>query len=103
MHIYEVLKRPWVTEKSNRLASDGQYAFEVDLRANKAQIKEAVEQIFNVTVQDVKVINLAAKRRRHPRSRIIGRRAKQVVRQSRRKKALIRLAEGQRITLFEGV
>jgi large subunit ribosomal protein L23 len=103
MHIYEVLKRPMVTEKSNRLASDGQYVFEVDRRANKAQVKQAVEEIFDVTVEDVKVINLPAKRRRHPRSRIMGRKAKQVVRQTTRKKAIVKLAEGQRIGLFEGV
>lgn len=103
MHIYQVLRRPVVTEKGNRLASDGQYVFEVDRRANKTQVKEAVEQIFQVTVQDVKIINLPAKRRRHPRSRILGRRAKQVVRQSQRKKAIVLLAKGQRISLFEGV
>jgi large subunit ribosomal protein L23 len=103
MHIYEILKRPMVTEKSNRLASDGQYVFEIDRRANKAQVKQAVEQIFDVTVEDVKMINLPAKRRRHPRSRIMGRKARQVVRQAGRKKAIVKLAEGQRIGLFEGV
>ena len=49
MHLYEVLKRPITTEKSNRLKDDlRQYAFEVDDRANKLQIKEAVESAFKV-------------------------------------------------------
>lgn len=103
MHIYQVLKRPIVTEKSNWLAGAGQYVFEVDRRANKAQVKEAIEYIFQVSVQDVKIINLPAKRRRHPRSRILGRRARQVIRQSQRKKAIVQVAKGQRISLFEGV
>ncbi len=103
MHTYQVLKRPLITEKSNMLIGVGQYVFEVDLRANKAQVKEAVEAIFNVTVEDVRMINLPAKRRRHPRSRIIGRKAKQVMRQAQRKKAIVKLAAGQSIGLFEGV
>ncbi len=103
MHIYQVLKRPLVTEKGNSLASDGQYVFEVDPRANKVQIKQAVEEIFDVTVEQVRVIKLPAKRRRHPRSRIMGRKAKQVVRKPESKKAIVKVASGQRIGLFEGV
>ncbi len=103
MHTYEILKRPMITEKNNRLASEGQYVFEVDRRANKAQIKQAVEEIFDVTVEQVQVSNLPAKRRRFPRSRVIGRRARQVVRQPQRKKAIVKVAAGQRIELFEGV
>jgi large subunit ribosomal protein L23 len=103
MHMYEVLKRPLITEKGNSLASEGQYVFEVDARANKAQIKQAVEGIFDVTVEAVRVINLPAKRRRHPRSRIMGRKARQVVRKPPRKKAIVKVAAGQRIGLFEGV
>jgi len=77
MHLYEVLKRPLITEKANRLGelAQPQYAFEVDSRANKMQVKEAVEQIFNVTVQEVRVINVAAHRSRNPRSRIMGKKA----------------------------
>ena len=103
MHIYQVLKRPLITEKSNRQAEDGQYAFEVDPQANKAQVKQAVEEIFDVTVEKVRVINLPAKRRRHPRSRIIGRKAKQVMRKAESKKVIVKVAAGQRIDLFEGV
>ncbi len=103
MHLYEILKRPLSTEKVNRLSDLRQYAFEVDPRANKAQIKEAVEAVFNVTVEDVRVMNVAAHRRRHPRSRIMGHKAKQVVRKPGWKKAIITVAEGQRLELFEGV
>src|SRR5512142_3037621 len=64
MHLYEVLKRPITTEKSNRLKDDfRQYAFEVDERANKHQIKEAVENAFNVQVLNVNVMRMARKRR----------------------------------------
>jgi large subunit ribosomal protein L23 len=81
----------------------GQYAFEVDRRANKAQVKQAVEEIFDVKVVRVNIINQPAKRRRHPRSRTMGPRAKQVVRKTQWKKAIVKLAPGQRIDLFEGV
>ncbi len=103
MHVYEVLKRPLSTEKVTRLGEIRQYAFEVDGRANKTEIKEAVEKIFNVTVESVQVMNVAAHRRRHPRSRILGHKAKQVVRKPGWKKAVVKLAEGQRLELFEGV
>ncbi len=103
MHVYEVLKRPLSTEKVTLLGEMRQYAFEVDSRANKAQVKQAVEQIFNVTVESVRVMNVAAHRRRHPRSRSMGHKAKQIVRKPGWKKAIVKLAEGQRLELFEGV
>lgn len=96
MHIYEVIKRPIVTEKSNILADlYGQYSFEVDRRANKHQVKEAVEHIFDVEVEKVRIINVKPKRGRY------GRRA--VVRESAWKKAIVTLAPGQRLEAFEGV
>lgn len=95
MHPYEVLKRPIVTEKSS-LQSDTQnrYSFEVDRRANKLEIKEAVEKAFNVQVVAVNVMNVAGKQRR------LGR---QVGRTPGWRKAVVTLAPGQRIQLFEGV
>ena len=72
MHIYEVLKRPLQTEKMMYLRDLRQYAFEVDERANKTQVKEAVETIFKVNVVAVHVMNQPAKRRRNPRSRAGG-------------------------------
>jgi large subunit ribosomal protein L23 len=97
MHAYDILKRPVITEKSN-FQSDvlGQYTFEVDRRANKQQIKEAVETVFGVTVERVRVVNMPAKRVRR-----YGRR--EVKRKSGWKKAIITLAPGDQIELFEGV
>nr|MBC7245634.1 50S ribosomal protein L23 [Chloroflexota bacterium] len=95
MDIYEVLKRPIVTEKSGKQSEyHHRYTFEVDARANKQQIKEAVEQIFNVQVLDVNVINIRGKQRRW--GRIIGRTKDW-------KKAIVTLAPGQTIQFFEGV
>jgi large subunit ribosomal protein L23 len=97
MHIYDVLKRPVVTEKSqyqNELY-EPQYAFEVDDRANKQTVKAAVEQLFDVDVLKVRIMNVKPKRGRY------GRRV--VIRKPAWKKAIVTLAEGQRIEFFEGV
>ncbi len=103
MHVYEVLKRPLVTEKTTYLRGINQYVFVVDSRANKALIKQAIEDIFKVDVVSVQVINLPAKRRRYSRSRQIGKKAKQAIRQAGHKKAIVKLAANQKINLFEGV
>jgi len=95
MEPYEVLRRPILTEKSS-LQSEylNRYTFEVDRRANKQQIKNAVEQIFNVKVLDVNVMNVRGKRRRW--GKIVGRTRNW-------KKAIVTLAPGQTIQFFEGV
>lgn len=96
MHVYEVIRRPIVTEKSNVLADlYGQYTFEVDRRANKHQVKEAVEQIFEVDVEKVRIVNIKPKRGRYGR--------RMVVREPAWKKAIVTLAPGQRLEIFEGV
>ena len=97
MHVYDILKRPVITEKSN-FQSDvlGQYTFEVDRRASKQQIKEAVETVFGVTVERVRVMNMPTKRARR-----YGRRV--VTRKSGWKKAVVTLAVGDHIEFFEGV
>ena len=96
MNIYEILKRPISTEKSNVLRDYyDQYIFEVDRRANKIQVKEAVEKIFDVDVISVNTMNMPAKRGRFGR--------RQVVRKPAWKKAVVKLAPGQRIEFFEGV
>jgi large subunit ribosomal protein L23 len=97
MHWREIIRRPVVTEKSNILAdSFNQYTFAVDARANKAQIKEAIELAWpDVTVDRVRVANMPAKRARRYR-RI-------TVRKPSWKKAIVTLAPGGRIELFEGV
>jgi len=94
MHIYEVLRRPVITEKSMDQADLRQYTFEVDRRANKKQVKEAVERAFDVTVEKVAIISVPGKTRRWGRK---------VVETQGWKKAIVTLAEGDSIQLFEGV
>ena len=94
MHLYEVLRRPVVTEKNTILQAQGKYAFEVAGEANKHQIKQAVENAFNVKVTAVNVMTVPGRTRR------VGRR--QVLTQSW-KKAIVTLKPGDKIELFEGV
>jgi large subunit ribosomal protein L23 len=96
MHVYEVLRRPVVTEKSVLgVENANHYTFEVDMRANKLQVKEAVELAFNVTVVDVNVMVMPVKTTR---------RGKRVnTRKAKWKKAVVALAPGNSIQLFEGV
>lgn len=96
--IYDVLRRPLVTEKSNYMNSDlHQYVFEVAADATKSMIKDAVEAIFDVDVIRVNVINVPAKRTRRVRSRRL------MVRRSGFKKAIVTLAPDDNIDIFEGV
>jgi large subunit ribosomal protein L23 len=96
MNIYQVLKRPILTEKSDYQRDDGQYVFEVDRQANKHQIKEAVELIFDVEVLAVNTMVMKPKRRRLGRKIITTRPAW--------KRAVVTLAAGERIQdFFEGL
>ena len=96
MHIYEVLKRPIQTEKSMIITEEeNKYTFEVDMRANKLLVSNAVEETFGVAVQNVRIMVMPAKTRRTRRG--IG------VRRSKWKKAIVELAPGDTIQLFEGV
>ena len=101
MDLYEVIKRPVITEKTTRLKEIGQYVFEVDPRANRQQVKQAVEKLFNVRVLAVRIINVPAKRRRDWRARILSSKPKQVVRRPGWKKAIVQVAPGQTIDIFE--
>lgn len=95
MHLYEVLRRPILTEKSqNQSDTMHRYTFEVDRSANKLQIKQAVQEIFKVTVLDVNILNMRGKSRRM--GRFVGH-------TSDWKKAVVTIAEGQSIKFFEGV
>ena len=94
MHLYEVLRRPLLTEKNTALQAQNKYAFEVAGAANKHQIKQAVEKAFKVKVTVVNVMRVPGKTRR------VGRR--QVLTQSW-KKAVVTLKPGDKIQLFEGV
>ena len=97
MHWREIIRRPVITEKSNYLASElNQYTFVVDSRANKLQIKEAIELAWpNVTVEKVRVSNMPAKRAKRWR--------RMTVRKPGYKKAIVSLLPGDSIDLFEGV
>ena len=96
--IYDVLRRPLVTEKTNyQLSVLNQYAFEVSPNATKAMVKEAVETIFDVTVERVNIMRTPAKRGMRSRSRRI------MVRKPGIKKAIVTLADGDSIEIFEGV
>jgi large subunit ribosomal protein L23 len=94
IHPYAVLVRPIVTEKSTGLTSSDKYVFEVDPRANKNQIKEAIQVAFNVRVADVNTMNMKGKPKRFGRK---------VVNRPDWKKAVVTLVPGDTIELFEGV
>lgn len=97
MHVYEVLKRPMITEKTTDMQDEAnQFVFKVDRRANKMLVKQAVEERFDVEVIKVNIINMKAKTRRR------GLRARSI-RVVPWKKAIVTLAPGDSIQLFEGV
>jgi large subunit ribosomal protein L23 len=92
MNLYAVIIRPLITERANDMVENGIYSFEVDPKANKVQIKEAVEKIFNVGVVSVNTLHMHRKQRQ--RGRISGYTAAG-------KKAIVRLKPGDRIEIFE--
>lgn len=94
MHLFEVLRRPLITEKNTALGAQGKYVFEVLRDANKKLVKEAVEKAFNVKVTQVNMMMVPGKSHR------MGRR---VVAARPWKKAVVTLAPGDKIELFEGV
>jgi large subunit ribosomal protein L23 len=99
MNVYEILRRPLVTEKSVKQSGLRQYGFVVDGRATKTQIKESVQTLFKVTVVGVHTLTVPAKRglRGGRRSR------KTVIRNPQYKKAFVTVAAGEMIDVFEGV
>lgn len=94
MDARDVLIRPLVTEKSTQLMAENQYAFRVALTANKYQIRDAVEKIFKVKVTNVNTVRMSGKKKRM--GRFEGHRPDW-------KKAIVTLAEGDRIEIFEGL
>ena len=91
----DIIKRPVITEASMDAISEKKYTFEVDVRANKTEVKDAVEAIFGVKVEKVNVMNYKGKFKR------MGKHAGYT---NRRRKAIVKLtADSQEITLFEGV
>jgi large subunit ribosomal protein L23 len=90
----DVILRPIVSEKSYALLDVGVYTFVVAPDSNKVQIRQAVEQLFGVQVLKVNTLNRKGKRKRNRRSFTFGKRPDT-------KRAIVTLAEGQRIPLFE--
>lgn len=95
MERYQVIRRPLITEKGTIAREQmNQYAFEVDVLANKVEISQAVEGLFKVKVIRVRVINMLGKKKRM--GRIVGKKKSW-------KKAIVTLAAGNRIEVIEGV
>ncbi|MDJ0815921.1 MAG: 50S ribosomal protein L23 [Desulfobacterales bacterium] len=95
MMAHEIIKRPLITEKTSiQKELFNQVSFEVDRRANRIEIKKAVESIFGVRVAGVKTMQITGKAKR--RGRIVGKRRDW-------KKAIVKLMPGERIDFFEGV
>ncbi len=96
--VFDVLKRPVVTEKSNYQANDlHQYVFEVASNATRSMVKEAVETVFDVNVIRVNIMNMPGKATKNSRSR------RRAIRSDGYKKAIVTLAAEDRIPIFEGV
>ncbi len=92
---YDIIKRPLITEKTNIQKEDyNQITFEVDRRANRVEIKRAIEKLFNVRVSNIRTIQVKGKKKQ--RGRVIGKRKDW-------KKAIATLMPGERIDFFEGV
>ena len=95
--IYEVLRHPLVTEKTNYQTNKlRQYSFEVTSDANRTLVKEAVERLFDVKVVRVNILNTAGKRSRRRNHRLL-------IRDAGFKKAIVTLAEGSSLEFLEGV
>jgi large subunit ribosomal protein L23 len=92
---YDIIIRPLITEKTSIQKEDhNQVSFEVDRRANRVEIRRAIEKIFNVRVADVRTMQIKGKVKQ--RGRVVGKRRDW-------KKAIVNLMPGERIDFFEGV
>ena len=89
MNNYDIIFAPVITEKTAAMEMEGKYVFKVDVRANKTQIKQAVESAFNVKVESVNTMN------NHPKDRRVGRYTGKT---NRYKKAIVKLAKGSTIS-----
>ena len=94
MNPYDIIKRPLITEKTSIQKEDyNQMSFEVDRKANRVEIKRAIENIFKVNVDTVRTMQVKSKTKQ--RGRIVGKRRNW-------KKAVVKLMPGERIDFFEG-
>lgn len=89
MNSYDIIFAPIITEKTAAMEAEGKYVFKVDVRANKTQIKDAIEKAFHVKVESINTMN------NHPKDRRVGR---YVGKTNRYKKAIVKLAEGNTIS-----
>ncbi len=94
MDIHKVLVRPTITEKSTILQESGKYTFHVSPKANKIEVRQAVETNFGVSVLDVNMTKLHGKRKRY---------GSRITKQPDVKKAVVTLKPGDRINLIEGL
>jgi len=90
----EIIIKPIISERTMELVEQNKYAFFVDKRANKVEIKKAVEELFDVSVEAVNTANITGKKKRMGRYQ---------GRTPDRKKAIVTLKPGQKIELFEGL
>ncbi len=89
MNKYDIIFAPVITEKSSKMAEEGKYAFKVDPKATKPQIKNAIESIFNVKVEKINTLNS------HPKKKRVG---KYTGMTNKYKKAIVKLAKGNTIS-----
>lgn len=89
MNNYDMIFAPVITEKSASMEAEGKYVFKVDVRANKTQIKQAIEKLFNVKIVSVNIMNT------HPKDRRVGKHSGKT---NRYKKAIVKLASGSTIS-----
>ncbi|MBU1180430.1 50S ribosomal protein L23 [Patescibacteria group bacterium] len=94
MNVHDILIKPLITEKISDMAVFGKYAFEVSPDANKIMVKKAVSTLYGVKIKDVKIINVRGKRVRHGR---------QWGKRKNWRKAIVSLAPGEKIEIYEGV
>ncbi|ALS75458.1 50S ribosomal protein L23 [Planococcus sp. CP5-4] len=93
MEARDILKRPVITERSSEVMAEKKYTFEVDVRANKTQVKHAVQEVFGVQVEKVNIMNYKGKFKR------MGKHAGYT---NKRRKAIVKLtADSKDIELFE--
>ena len=95
MTAYEIIRKPLITEKTELLRrNNNKYTFEVNRKANKIEIKKAVEEIFNVKVESVSTLNSKPVVKRH---------GMKLYKTQAKKKAIVKLAQGSTITYFKEV
>ncbi|OYW72401.1 MAG: 50S ribosomal protein L23 [Aerococcus viridans] len=91
MLAHDVIIRPIITEESMKIMEDNKYTFEVATKANKTQVKQAIEELFNVDVKNVNILNVRGKLKRMGKFAGYTR---------KRRKAIVTISEEQSIEIF---